>query len=67
MKAGPCAACTAFPPCGLRVTQFTILVALTKTAFDSITQMADQLALERSSLVILCTRLTGTKSIRMRQ
>jgi hypothetical protein len=49
------------------VTQFTILVALTKTAFDSITQMADQLALERSSLAILCTRLTGTKSIRMRQ
>lgn len=40
----------ALEPCGLKVTQFTILTALTQTSFDAITSMADRLALERSSL-----------------
>lgn len=47
----------ALQPCGLKVTQFTILVALDQTSFDSITAMADQLALERSSLSRNLTRL----------
>jgi DNA-binding MarR family transcriptional regulator len=57
----------ALQPCGLRVTQFTILVALTKTAFDSITQMADQLALERSSLSRNLDRLEERGLLRMRK
>jgi len=55
----------ALQPCGLRVTQFTILVALTKTAFDSITEMADQLALERSSLSRNLDRLEKQGLVRL--
>jgi DNA-binding MarR family transcriptional regulator len=54
----------ALQPCGLKVTQFTILVALTKTSFDSITAMADQLALERSSLSRNLTRLEKQDLVR---
>lgn len=55
----------ALKPCGLKVTQFTILTALTKTAFDSITAMADRLALERSSLSRNLTRLEKQGLVRM--
>lgn len=55
----------ALQPCGLKVTQFTILVALAQTAFDSITAMADQLELERSSLSRNLTRLEKQGLVRM--
>jgi DNA-binding MarR family transcriptional regulator len=55
----------ALQPCGLKVTQFTILVALTKTAFDSISAMADRLALERSSLSRNLTRLEKQDLVRL--
>ena len=47
----------ALAPCGLKVTQFTILVTLAQTDFGSITAMADRLALERSSLSRNLSRL----------
>lgn len=55
----------ALKPTGLKVTQFTILVALTQTSFDSITDMADRLALERSSLSRNLTRLEKKDLLRM--
>jgi DNA-binding MarR family transcriptional regulator len=55
----------ALKPCGLKVTQFTILTALTKTSFDSISAMADQLALERSSLSRNLTRLEKQDLVRL--
>jgi DNA-binding MarR family transcriptional regulator len=57
----------ALQPCGLKVTQFTILTALTKTSFDSITTMADRLALERSSLSRNLTRLEKQDLVRLRK
>lgn len=57
----------ALQPCGLKVTQFTILVALMRMSFDSITEMADQLALERSSLSRNLTRLEKRDLVRMRK
>jgi DNA-binding MarR family transcriptional regulator len=47
----------ALRPCGLKVTQFTILMALAHDSFTSITEMADQLALKRSSLSRNLSRL----------
>lgn len=55
----------ALESCGLRVTQFTILTALAKTTFDSISAMADRLALERSSLSRNLTRLEKRGLIQM--
>lgn len=57
----------ALKPCGLTVTQFTILVALTRTSFASITEMADRLALERSSLSRNLTRLEKMGLLRRRK
>jgi len=47
----------ALQPVGLKVTQFTILMALARHSFASITDMADQLALKRSSLSRNLSRL----------
>jgi DNA-binding MarR family transcriptional regulator len=47
----------ALAPCGLTITQFTMLVMLSRRSFDSITEMADELALERSSLSRNLSRL----------
>jgi len=47
----------ALAPSGLTVTQFTILVTLSRRSFDSITEMAEALALERSSLSRTLSRL----------
>lgn len=40
----------ALRPCGLKCTQFVLLSALSSRAFRSVTELADRLALERSSL-----------------
>ena len=40
----------ALRPIGLKVTQFTLLVAIRSAAFHSISEMAEWLALERSTL-----------------
>lgn len=55
----------ALEPCGLTVTQFTILVALTQTSFDSISRMANQMNLERSSLSRNLTRLEERNLVQM--
>lgn len=57
----------ALAPCGLKVTQFTILVALVQTSFDAITAMAEQLALERSSLSRNLRRLETQGLVRMQE
>ncbi|MDR5905647.1 MarR family winged helix-turn-helix transcriptional regulator [Franzmannia qiaohouensis] len=41
----------ALRPCGLRITQFTLLVAIGKGAPDSISLLAEWLAMERTTLV----------------
>jgi len=47
----------ALQPCGLKVTQFTVLMVLAHDSFASITEMADRLALKRSSLSRTLSRL----------
>ncbi|KAB7742765.1 MarR family transcriptional regulator [Parvibaculum sedimenti] len=41
----------ALKPTGLKITQFTLLIAIEEGSVKSLTQLADALALERSSLV----------------
>ena len=54
-------------PSGLKVTQFTILVALAQNSFGSITDMGDELALERSTLSRNLTRLEEKGLVRLQE